>query len=441
MLFLLVINPHVFSQIITQKYFIKSVIADKHLDVKSGQTANGTPFHLWSSNNYNSSSNNKNTAFSPDKHGFNFVNRFANHRFFGPINVNFGGRCAGMVYSALDYFYKKKSIPQQTKMPVEGSVLSSYISRRQENSLTSSNIRKIQELNVNLFGRRTMEYFKWGIQGFDGGRLEEVVQNINKGKPIPITLFDPTGDLINYPHHVVLVIGYNLGKYPMNQAGYDNPALYKEIELYVYDPNYPNQKKILKPYYHNRNPRFRYSNGGGKNWLTYFIHADYKVTTPPSNKSPNVGDDCPSKKKNIVGKSFRGQNLSNKNYRCVIAKAVDFYGATINQTDFYRGNLEKAIFTGANLRNSNFTLANAQSSSFHGADLKVSVLEKANLQYASFYGADLKNSKCAGADFRNANIEGTDFRNADLRNADFRGAKRSNHTNFSGANLAGVKGL
>lgn len=182
-----------------------------------------------------------------------------------------------------------------------------------------------------------------------------------------------------------------------------------------------------------------------------------------SNNGPSLGQltygPCGHSTINIANKSYRGQNVSNRNYTCAYGYKVDFYGSTGVKTRLSHSDLHNAIFYGANFRYSYFIKSNVSYGNFYGADLKHACFTSAVLKHANFegadlqkvdfsyanmtssrlYGANLQHAKCVGADFRGANIEGTDFRNADLRNADFRGAKRSVHTKFDGANLQGAR--
>lgn len=375
------------------------------------------------------------TRFDPTLHGFKFANTFANNRFYGPIDVSFGGRCAGMIYTALDYYHNNLPIPQQTDLPVEGSVLSTYISGRQEVA-NGAYIEKYQELNFNIAGSRTGTFFNWGIQGFGGGRLEELKTEVDAGRSCPITLYDPTGNLVEYPHHVVLAIGYEMGRYRGDLGDYKD-----DFKIYVYDPNYPQEIKVLRPY--SADLRYGYTDGSeGKKWLTYFLHKKYRVATPPGQ---TIG--CPSNRANISNQSFRGQNLSNRDYGCVLANGTDFYGCTINQGNFERGEMRNAVFYGANLRNSNFQYTNIERGNFHGADLKDTRFSFCEIITGSFYGADMKLAKLNTSILRNSNFEGADMQRVEMVGADCSGArfvrtdlKSSNCTNanFSGANLTGA---
>jgi hypothetical protein len=54
------------------------------------------------------------TSFDVRRNGFQFGNSFDNYRFFPPgIEIDLSGRCGGMSYSALDYFFFQVPIPPQ----------------------------------------------------------------------------------------------------------------------------------------------------------------------------------------------------------------------------------------------------------------------------------------------------------------------------------------
>lgn len=393
------------------------------------------------------------TDFQPKQHGFRFQNRFDNHRFLGPIHLNFGGRCGGMSYAALDYFFGRVPIPAQTSLPREGSVLSTYISGRQERS-TLNQVDRWVELNVNPFGWRTREFFNWGIQETGGGRAEQLKAEIDGGRPCVLGLFNPT-DLV--VHHQVVAYGYD-------GSG-------TRLRIHVYDPNYPTRDMVLRP--HARELRFLYDGvdyTDPKNirWLTYFVDLNYRTVRPPANvdRPGTVAGTV------ISHRNLSGQNLSNRDFRRAVAVGTNFTGCTINQGDFEGANLERAVFRGANLRNSNFSRAtlnradfygadlkdvrfeyasvragrfvgadlkvarltdsSLEWADFHGADLSTSFLDRAICDHTGFHGANLSHASLTGVKLRGANLAGADLRHADLSNADLTGA------NLHGANLQGA---
>ena len=208
------------------------------------------------------------TTFNPSIHGFQFYNDFVSE-FAG---IRFGGLCGGMCYSALDYFNNNIPIPTLNSTPANGTPLRTYIYNRQQNS-TLDNIDKWGELGVNPFGWRTGEFFNWGLQGFNGGRLEELRAEIDAGRPAPLGLFKGgNGGFAN--HHQVLAIGYDLGRYTGNLGQYK-----EELKIFIYDPNFPLRIMTLVP--NLSNATYYYLEDTRCSWLTYFVDKRYRVASPP----------------------------------------------------------------------------------------------------------------------------------------------------------------
>lgn len=148
------------------------------------------------------------TLFNPATQSLKFVNTLE----VEVINdVRMSGFCGGMVYTTLDYFKAGKPVPAQTYAPATGTPLYDYMWGRQRSSVLD-NVDKWGELFVNPFGWRTSEFFNWGLQGTGGGRLQELKTEIDRGNPVPLGLFKP-GNGGAGPHHQVLAIGYNGGRY------------------------------------------------------------------------------------------------------------------------------------------------------------------------------------------------------------------------------------
>lgn len=202
------------------------------------------------------------TPFDPEKHSFKFSNNFETQieiaGLYGPV---FGGLCGGMTYAALDYFLAKRQIPSQTFRPATGSPLHDYIFNRQLKS-NEHNLDKWSELFVNPFGWRTDEFFNWGIQGLKpGDRMNELKSFIDRGIPVPIGLFKD-GDGGVGPHHWVLAIGYNFGRYKGDLGNFK-----EDFRIYVYDPNAPGRTLtlVVDP----ARKRYKYHESPGYEWLTY----------------------------------------------------------------------------------------------------------------------------------------------------------------------------
>src|SRR5688572_19465145 len=86
------------------------------------------------------------TAFNSFEQGFRFANGFANSVVNIPalgINVKTFGRCGWMAFAALDYWYNHLPIPQNSSLPVDGTSLSTYISKRLDASLILNGPRNV----------------------------------------------------------------------------------------------------------------------------------------------------------------------------------------------------------------------------------------------------------------------------------------------------------
>jgi hypothetical protein len=225
----------------------------------------------------------KMTRFNPSTHGFKFANTFSFEPSIAGINgPRFNGFCAGMTYAALDYFNTNIPIPNQNFRPQIGTPLYKYIFDRQVHA-NVSNGDKWAELVVNPFGARTTEFFHWGLQGFNGGRLQELREFIDRGSPVPLGLF-LAGNGGAGPHHEVLAIGYDMGRYKGDLGSYQ-----EDFKIFIYDPNYPNQTMTLisQPAASN----YCYKEMPSKSWMTYFVDKKCNPSTPPRVSTVSLPND------------------------------------------------------------------------------------------------------------------------------------------------------
>jgi len=97
-------------------------------------------------------------------------------------------------------------------------------------------------------------------------------------------LYAPSGALVGEPRlllttghgpfsHQVLAIGYKLGRYQGDLGAYQT-----DVEIYVYDPNYPNTITTIKAdprrkCYYIKGKRHKY-------WRTYFVDRKYRNSRP-----------------------------------------------------------------------------------------------------------------------------------------------------------------
>jgi|GEM_PF-2370453 len=236
----------------------------------------------------------RHTGFDPKVHGFNFANTFQNDM-VREFDIRTGGLCGGMVYAAYDYYVANKTIPQQDYRPAVQTELHDYIYDRQVDSL-SGNIDKWIELGFNPLGDRNSDFFNWGLQGNNGGRIQELRQFIDQGKPVPLGLWHADG--YSGGDHQVLAIGYKMGRYKGDLGAYK-----EDFEIYIYDPNFPNETQTLKAdpatktYYYTKalalNPKtkkYQYEERN-KRWLTYFVDQNYHNKTPATTVSNRVHAD------------------------------------------------------------------------------------------------------------------------------------------------------
>lgn len=203
------------------------------------------------------------STFAPERNGFHFGNTFNGEDF-----IRWSGLCGGMVYTALDYFRNHTPIPTQSYPPANGTALQSYIFQRQQHSMANVN-EKWSELQVS-YGTRGGEIFRWGIQGYGGGRLEELRNNINANKAVPIGLF--TGGIHGIDgnaggDHVMLATGYALGRYKGDFTGH--PEDYK---IFAYDPNMGNTMVTIVP---NLAAQCYFEVESGIAWRAYFVNERY----------------------------------------------------------------------------------------------------------------------------------------------------------------------
>lgn len=221
---------------------------------------------------------NVSTGFDPNIHGFRFRNDFQND--VVPVaDVRTGGLCGGMSYTALDYFFSHMATPIQDYRPANRTPLQSYIYNREVDSL-ASNLDKWAEVGFNPGGARNGEFFNWGLQGTNGGRLEELRSFIDRRTPVVIDLQDAGGT----GNHQVVAIGYNLGRYQGDLKDFK-----EDLKIFVYDPNYPKSVRTLIPDVAAQ--CYRYLEGGAERWRTYFVDKNYHTKTPPQASNPNYPND------------------------------------------------------------------------------------------------------------------------------------------------------
>jgi hypothetical protein len=245
----------------------------------------------------------KTTSFNPERNGFHFINTFNGEDF-----IRWGGLCGGMIYTALDYIRTGIPIPTQSYTPANATPLQSYIYQRQQHSMWNVN-EKWSELEV-AYNTRGGEIFRWGIQGYGGGRLEELKNAIDGNRSVPLGLFvggvrgiDNDGN----GNHVVLAVGYAMGRYTGNLEGHP-----EDFRIFIYNPNRRNQTTTLVP---NMDGQCYFEVESGKVWRTYFVNNKYDNDHTPPADIPNFPEREPDGSIRHLYFTFRtgGDDLRGKN--------------------------------------------------------------------------------------------------------------------------------
>lgn len=223
------------------------------------------------------------TPFKPSVNGFSFVNSFVND-FIPALDWRTGGLCGGMSYAALDYYYSHIPVPVQPFIPANKTPLYNYLYQRQTTSILS-NVDKWTEVGFNPGGARDSEFFNWGLQASNGGRIQELKSFIDRGNPCPLGM---KGDGKEGDHQV-LAIGYDMGRYQGNLGAYET-----DFKIFICDPNWPGIIRTLVPdpskkIYHYVDAKT--PNGGEETWRTYFVDKNYHVTTPPTLHNGHYAND------------------------------------------------------------------------------------------------------------------------------------------------------
>ncbi|MCX4239420.1 hypothetical protein [Paraliomyxa miuraensis] len=208
----------------------------------------------------------RSVPFDPKIHGFNFANSFQND-VVKEVDLRTGGLCGGMVYTATDYYLARKPVPRQDYRPATNTALQKYIYSRQVQSLLP-NLDKWTEREVNPFGSRDKEFFRWGLST----EFDKLRRSIDTGKPTPLGVIDTEGKA----KHQILAIGYTT----------DSKNKLESIQ--VYDPNFPNKTTTMRP--NLAKSWFEYD-GSSKKWRTYFVDTKYRASAPPSIVTPKHADD------------------------------------------------------------------------------------------------------------------------------------------------------
>lgn len=205
------------------------------------------------------------TDFRPLLHGFHFSNDFVNNIARTPLGrIESRGRCGGMAFAALDYYYAKilvpthegKDFPNGLYAP-DQSILGDYIFRRSLHSLITTSAFKFLRWTVTRQG--SMFNLECATRKVE---FPKIKRSIDNGQPVVLGLI--AGSKISEITRNHQVVAY----------GYDELAE-DQMAIYIYDSNSPNEEVVIRTT--PATPHFESSNGPV--WRGVFVQ-DYRYRRP-----------------------------------------------------------------------------------------------------------------------------------------------------------------
>jgi hypothetical protein len=171
--------------------------------------------------------------FVPERDGFHFANEFVNviAKFPGYGTLETGGRCGGMAYAALDYWFNGRlPIPADAALPHDGTLMADYIYKRLLDTYTVPSA--INFITWTLAGDGENFFHKGVTRWTKEGEFPKLRAMVDTGKPQVLGLVKVT-DLrqIGEDHQVV---GY----------GYEDDGK-GNLSAYVWDNRYPDREVRL----------------------------------------------------------------------------------------------------------------------------------------------------------------------------------------------------
>ncbi len=198
------------------------------------------------------------TPFESAKHGFHFSNNDTVWNVPGtPIHGKF--LCGGMVYTALDYFYGHKQIPQRKTAPPLNHKLNRYIIARQN----AAHVRTVSRMT--LFAL----FHDWYVESV-AGEFDLIRKGIAAGRPVPLFLVKK--DFL-HGHHVLVT------------ACRSNPSEAGPF-LFLYDPNYPDKTATISRWGNEKLFRLNGPGGSGALLKGFFVDPNYSTHRPPDDLDP-----------------------------------------------------------------------------------------------------------------------------------------------------------
>ncbi|MCL4506978.1 MAG: hypothetical protein M1434_10595 [Chloroflexi bacterium] len=213
------------------------------------------------------------TPFDPTRNGYKFANVFDNSiKIPGVGNVAFAaGRCGGMAFTSLDYYFAGAAIPDTgTNPPGDNTSLGQFILQRQIAS---------------FFLPSAVKFFQWSALPdnpppfirpiADISRDQEfarITASIDANQPISLGLVAAQGLSIDQlgRNHQVVATGYD-----MQPGGVSS--------IFIYDVNFPGTENVIQvDAASNAFPERSASGSVVSTWRAFFVQ-DYYRQTPPVN--------------------------------------------------------------------------------------------------------------------------------------------------------------
>lgn len=272
-------------------------------------------------------------------HGFKFTNSYTqtykvipdkyipDFIYKGDVKFSTQGRCGGMAFSALDYFYAHKLIPSYTSTPPNEIPLSKYILDRLHDSLDLNllgilkalgsiavsaspvgSVSSLEEVPKFVYFTMASNENKFtilgkcgpgclpGVRPLTNGEISKATSSIDQGRPVVLGLIAASSikDIGN--NHQVVAYGYTFNKKENNQ-----------YTFYIYDPNHPGKEVKATWYPPNVGGKLYYSLGSKAlntykelpSWRGFFVE-DYSPKTPniaidlDNDGIEDSKDNCPS---------------------------------------------------------------------------------------------------------------------------------------------------
>jgi len=198
--------------------------------------------------------------FTLPLHGFKFDNNFVNHVVSVPalrIDLTTGGRCGGMAFASLDYWYNRLAVPDADDLPKDGSLVGDYIYWRLIDSIFANAFKFFHFM-------RTPDHPTWinGMGVARATREEEypkIKASIDAGRPCAIGLSRARDVFSLGRDHQVVAIGYEDG------------TPYSKV--FLYDNNHWKVEQTLtfKSAYDPSECEVNHSNGSV--WRSFFLEA------------------------------------------------------------------------------------------------------------------------------------------------------------------------